>query len=101
MLTCFSVLSNHNLLANIRKQEYIGTRKHNSEAVGGTKHKHMIKDSDGSTRDDFLENIQGTTLQATVGDDRSAEQYDAGGKQRGHRNEVVEPQSYRDVLVNG
>ena len=69
--------------------------------MGGTKDKHVIKDSDGSTRDDFSENIQGTTLQATVGDDRSAEQYDAGGKQRGNRNEVVEPRSYRDVLVNG
>ena len=61
----------------------------------------MIKDSDGSTRDDFSENIQGTTLHATVGDDRSAEQYDAGGKQCGNRNVVVEPRSYRDVLVNG
>ena len=30
------VLSNHNP-ASIRKQKYIGTRKHNSEAVGETK----------------------------------------------------------------
>ena len=95
-----SVLSNHNL-ASIRKQKYIGTRKHNLEAVGGTKHKHVTKDSDGSTRDVFSENIQGTTLQATVGDDRSAVQYNAGGKQHGNRNEVIEPRSYRDVLVNG
>ena len=35
------------------------------------------------------------------GDDRSTEHCDAGGKQRGNRNEVVEPRSYRDVLVNG
>ena len=61
----------------------------------------MTKDSDGSTRDVFSKNIQGTTLQATDGDDRSAEQCDTGGKQRGNKNEVIEPQSYRDVLVNG
>ena len=42
-----SVLSNHNL-SNIRKQNYIGTRKHNSEAVEGAKQEHRIKDSDGS-----------------------------------------------------
>ena len=95
-----SVLSNHNP-ASIRKQKYIGTQKHNSEAVGETKHKHVTKDSDGSTRDIFPENIQGTTLQATDGDVRSAEQCDARGKQRGNRNEVIEPRSYQDVLVNG
>ena len=94
------MLSNHNL-ANIRKLKYIATRKHNSEAVERTKHKHVIKDSDGSRRDDFSENIQGTTPQAMGGDDKSAEQYDAGEKQRGDRNEVVEPRSYRDVLMNG
>ena len=85
-----SVLSNHNP-ASIRKQKCIGTRKHNSEAVGEMKHKHVTKDSDGSTRDVFPENIRGTTLQATEGDDRSAGQCDAGGKQRGNRNEVIEP----------
>ena len=51
-----SVLTNH-ILAGTRKQKYIGTRKHNSEAVGEAKHKHVIKDSDGSTRDIFRENI--------------------------------------------
>ena len=55
------------------------------------KHKHMIKDSDGSRRDDFSENIQGTTLQAMGGDNESAEQYDAKEKQCGDRNEVVGP----------
>ena len=40
----------------------------------------MIKDSDCSTRDDFSENIQGKTLQAMVGNNRSEEQYDVGGK---------------------
>ena len=67
----------------------------------GTKHEHGVKDSDGSRSDDFSENIQGTTLQATGGDDKSAEQSDAEEEQRGDRNGVVEPQSYRDVLVNG
>ena len=52
----FCLLSNHNP-AGIRKQKYIGTRKHNSEAVGEAKHKHVTKDSDGSTRDVFPENI--------------------------------------------
>ena len=42
-----SVLSNHDL-ANIQKQKYISTRKHNSEAVEGTNLEHRIKDSDGS-----------------------------------------------------
>ena len=90
-----SVLSNHNL-ANIRKQKYIGTRKHYSEVVEGTKHEHKIKDSDGSRSDDFSENIQGTTLQATIRAHNSAEE-----EQRGDKNGVVEPRSYRDVLVNG
>ena len=85
-----SVLSNHNL-ANIRKLKYISTQKHNSEVVEGMKHKHVIKDSDGPRRDDFSENIQGTTPQAMGGDDKSAEQCDTGEKQRGDRNEVVEP----------
>ena len=95
-----SVLSNHNP-ANIRKQKCIGTRNHNSEAMEGTKHEHRIKDLDGSRSDDFSENIHGTTLQATGGDDKSAEQSDAKEGQCGDRNRVVEPQSYQDVLVNG
>ena len=94
------MLSRHNP-ASIRKQKCIGTRKHNSEAVGEMKHKHVTKDSDGSTRDVFPENIRLTILQAMDGDDRSTEQCDAGGKQHGNRNDVIEPRSYRDVLVSG
>ena len=41
-----SVLSNHNLVST-RKQNYIGTRKHNSEAGGGTEHELRNEDSDG------------------------------------------------------
>ena len=69
--------------------------------MGGTKQEHKIKDSDGSRSGHFSENIQGTTLQATGGDDKSAEQSDAEVEQRGDRNGIVEPRSYRDVLVNG
>ena len=91
-----SVLSNHDL-ATIWKQKYIGTRKHNLEAVEGTKQEHRIKDLDGSRSGPFSENIQGTTLQATGGDDMSTEQADAKVEQCGDRNGIVEPRSYRDV----
>ena len=94
------LLSNHNL-ANIQKQKYIGTRKHNSEAEEGAKQEHRIKDSDGSRSGQFSENIQGTTLQATGGDNKSAEQSDAEVEQHGSKNGIVEPRSYWDVLVNG
>ena len=67
----------------------------------GTKQEHRIKDSDGSRSGPFSENIQGTTLQATGGDDTSTEQADAKVEQRGDKNGIVEPRSYPDVLVNG
>ena len=73
-----SVLSKHNI-ASIRKQKYIGTLKHNSEAVAETNRKHGTKESDGSTKDVSSENIQGTTLHTTDGDKRSTEHCDAGG----------------------
>ena len=95
-----TVLSKYNI-ASIQKQKYIGTRKHNSEAVAKTSRKHMAKDSDGSTMDVSSENIQGTTLHTTDGDERSTEHSDAGRKRSGNRNEVVEPRSYWDVLVYG
>ena len=68
-----SVLSKRNL-TSIRKQKYIGTRKHNSEEVEETRQEHRIKDSDGSRGGHFLENIQETTLQITGGDDECTEQ---------------------------
>ena len=85
-----SVLSKHNV-ANIRKQNYIGTRKHNSEAVTKMSHMHITKDSDGSTKDVSSENIQGTTLHTMGGDERNIEYGDGGGKQRGDKNDIVEP----------
>ena len=97
-----SVLRKHNFdNENIRKQKYIGTRKCNSEAVAKTSHKHVAKDSDGSTTDDSSEHIQETTLPRMVGDEVSIECGDGFGKQRGNKSGVVEPRSYRDVLVNG
>ena len=77
------------------------TRKHNSEAVAKTSQVHVAKDSDGSTKDVSLKNIQETTLHTMGGDERGIEHDDAGRKQCGKENDVVEPRSYRDVLVNG
>ena len=52
-----------------------------------------IKDSDGSSRGHFLENIQGRTVQATGGDNKRTEQSDAKVEveQHGDRNGIVEP----------
>ena len=61
----------------------------------------MSHKQDGSTKDVSSENIQGTTLHTMGGDERNIEYGDGGGKQRGDKNDVVEPRSYRDVLVDG
>ena len=66
--------------------------------MDGTKQEHKIKDLDGSRSGHFLENIQGTSLQATGGEDKSTEQSDAKVEQHCDRNGIVEPQSFRDVL---
>ena len=95
-----SVLSNHDT-TSIRKQNFIGTRKHKSEAVAKISHEHVAKDSDGSTKDVSMKNIQGTTPHATSGDEGSVDSDDAERKQRGNKSDVVEPRSYRDVLMNG
>ena len=63
-----SVLSIHNTNGiGIRKQKFIGTRKHNSE-VEKTGDEPVIKDSDGSTRSMMTKNIQGTSLYTTNAD---------------------------------
>ena len=95
-----SVLSNHNTTMGIRKQKFIGTRKHNSEA-SKMGHKHMTKDSDGSARKGAIKNIHGTTPHTTSDDRVSIGGDDTKGKQRGQMNDGVEPRSYRDVLLNG
>ena len=65
-----SVLNNHDTTST-RKQKFIGTRKHNSEGVAKTGHKHVAKDSDGSTNDASIKNIHGTTTHTTGGDEGS------------------------------
>ena len=92
------VLSIHDA-TGIRKQTFIGTRKHNSEAVK-MRNKHMTIDSDGSTRDVAIKNIHGTTLNTTGSDRVSIGGDDIKGKRRGEMNGGVEPRSYRDVLMN-
>ena len=64
-------------------------------------HKHMTKDSDGSTRKRAIKNIHGTTPHTTSDDRVSIGGDDTKGKQRGQVNDGVEPRSYRDVLLNG
>ena len=64
-----SVLNNH-VSTSIWKQNFIGTRKHNSEAAK-TSHEHMSKDSDGSTGDVSTKNIQGTSTQMRSNDEES------------------------------
>ena len=93
-------MGNHNLVST-RKQKYIGTRKHNSEAVEGTKQEQRNEDSDGPRNGHVLVNGQERTLQTTGGADEGTEQPDAKGVQRGDGCGIVEPRSYRDALVSG
>ena len=86
---------------NTRKQNFIGTRKCDLEAVAKISHDHVTKDPDGSTKDDSSKNIQRTTHPMIVDDEGSIERGDGLDKQRGSNSDVVEPRSYRDVLVNG
>ena len=81
----------------IRKQNFIGMRKHNSE-VKKIDDEPTAKDSDGSTKDVTTKNIQGTSLYIT-NDDIGGD--DAEEERRGERKRGVEPRSYRDVVVNG
>ena len=91
-----SVLSIHDV-KGIRKQKFIGTRKHNSEAVK-MGNKHVTIDSDGSTRDVAIRNTHGTTLHTTGGDIGGD---DTKEKRCGKMNGGVAPRSYRDMLMNG
>ena len=93
------VLGNLNL-ASIWKQNFIGTRKHNSQAVEEMKQEHRVEDSDGSRDGHFQENVQETTLQATGGADECTEQPDVKGVQCGDGSGIVEPLSYQDVLIS-
>ena len=96
------LLRKHNLDDDsTRKQNFIGTRKCDSEAVAKISHNHMTKDPDGSTKDGSSRNIQGTTHPTIVDDERCAERDDGLDKQRGSNSDMVESRSYRDVLVSG
>ena len=95
-----SMLSDHDT-TSIRKQKFIGTRKHHSEGVAKTSHEHVAKDSDGSTNDASIKNIHGTTTHTTGGDEGSIVGDVASKKRRGDMNSVIESRSYRDVLING
>ena len=98
-----SVLSNHDThdTTSIRKQKFVGTRKHNSEAVAKTNHEHVAKDSNGSTKDVSMKNIQETTLHTTGGGKRSIGCDDTEKRRRGNMSDAVQPRSYRDVLMSG
>ena len=93
------VLNNHDT-TDIRKQKFIGTRKHNPEARKAS-HEYVGKDSDGSTKDVSIKNIHGTSLHTMGGDKGSIGGDDAKEKRRDEMSGVVEPRSYRDVLMNG
>ena len=97
-----SVLRKHNFdNDNTRKQKFIGTWKCNPEAVAKIYHNHVTKDPDGSTKDDSSRNIQSTTRPTITGDEGVAGRGDGPGGQCGNNRDVIEPQSYRDVVVNG
>ena len=92
-----SVLSNDNTICT-RKQKFIGTRKHNSEAMAITKH---AKDSDASSSDSHIKEIQGTSFSMSGDGDEQSSQPCGQGQQYDGAGRDVEPRSYRDVVVNG
>ena len=84
---------------SIQKQKSIGTRKHDSEA-GKTTPGRMGKDSDGSTRDMSVKNIQRMSNQMESDDGDGCGDDNTRQKRRGSTRSAVEPRSYRDVLMN-
>ena len=83
----------------IRKQKFIGIRKYDSEA--STNHNNATKDPEGSTEDVSSRNIQRTKRSKNIEDEGYERRNDDHNKQRGDKSVVVEPRSYRDVVVNG
>ena len=84
-----------------RKQKFIGTRKCDSEASAKTIHNHATKDPEGSTKGDSSGNIQRTTRSKAVDDEGCKRRDNDPNRQRGDNSVVIEPRSYRDVVVNG
>ena len=85
----------------IRKQKFIGTRKCDSEASAKTNHNNATKDPEGSTKGVSSRNIQRTTRSKDVDDEGYEGRDNDHNRQRGDRSVVIEPRSYRDVVVNG
>ena len=86
-----SVLRKHNSdNNNTRKQKFIGTRKHDSEA-SKIIHNHATIDPDSSTKDDSSGNIQRTARSTILGDEGSMEHGDGIDKQCGSNSDVIEP----------
>ena len=83
----------------IRKQKFIGIRKYDSEA--STNHNNATKDPEGSTEDVSSRNIQRTKRSKNIEDEGYERRNDDHNKQHGDKSVVVEPRSYRDVVVNG
>ena len=83
------LLSNHDSIG-IRKQKFIGTRKHESEA-GETSPGCMIKDSDGSTGDVSTKNVQRMSNQMKTDDGDSGGDDSTRRKRRGNTRSAVEP----------
>ena len=83
----------------IRKQKFIGIRKCDSEA--SMSHNNAIKDLEGSTKDVSSRNIQRTKRYKNIDDEGYEGRDNDHNKQRGGKSVVVEPRSYRDVVVNG
>ena len=96
------LLTKHNIdNDNTWKQNFIGTRKYDSEASAKIIHNHATEDPDGSTKDDSSGNIQRIARSTIAGDEGSRERGDGLDKQHGSNSNVIEPRSYQDVLVNG
>ena len=82
-----------------RKQKFIGIRKCDSEA--SMSHNNATKDLEGSTKDVSSRNIQRTKYSKNIDDEGHGRRKNDHNKQRGGKSVVVEPRSYRDVVVNG
>ena len=83
----------------IQKQKFIGIRKCDSEA--STSHNNATKDLEGSTKDVSPRNIQRTKRSKNIDDRGYGRRDNDHNNQRGNKSVVVEPRSYRDVVVNG
>ena len=75
-------------MMNIRKQKFIGTRKHNSEAATIMKH---AKDSDASTSDPHIEDTQGTSFTMSGSEDEQLSQPCRRAEQHDDASHEVEP----------